>query len=188
MSGAAESNKNDCGTDIMTFDEEQFIRIFEEIYPSLCRFLESLLGDHGAAQDIAQESFMRLFRDGSENIKSGEERFWLFRVARNLALNELRNTKKRDGFVDKIIEVFYQPNRTQAERFERVERDRMVIAMLETLPEHQRAVLLLREQEEMSYAEIADVLDVSESKVKIDIFRARNSLRKKPWRTNRYIT
>lgn len=163
----------------MTFDEEEFTEVFTEVYPNLCRFLESMLGSHAVAQDIAQECFMKLFREGLKNIKSGEARFWLFRVGRNLALNELRNTKKRGSFFGKIIEVFYQPRPTQAETLERDERDRIIIQMLETLPEHQRAVLLLREQEEMSYAEIADVLEVSEGKVKIDIFRARNSLRKK---------
>lgn len=163
----------------MAFEEEEFIRIFEEVYPNLCRFLESLMGDHGAAQDIAQESFMRLFQEGSEKIKSGEERFWLFRVARNIGLNELRTAKKRLGFFEKVVEIFYQPRPDHAESFERKERERIVMSMLETLPEHQRAVLLLREQEEMSYAEVADVLEISESKVKVDIFRARRALRKK---------
>ena len=163
----------------MTIDEEEFTRVFTEIYPNLCRFLESLLGNQQTAQDIAQECFMRLFREGLENIKAGEARFWLFRVARNLALNELRNAKKRRSFFDKIVESFYQPRPTQLETFERDERDRIIMAMLDALPEHQRSALLLREQEEMSYAEIADILAISESKVKVDIFRARNSLRKK---------
>ncbi len=74
----------------MASDEEEFSAIFNETYPNLCRFLESMLGNHGAAQDIAQESFMRLFRKGVNDIPVAEARFWLFRVARNLALNELR--------------------------------------------------------------------------------------------------
>lgn len=162
----------------MTFDEEEFTRIFTEIYPSLCRFLESLLGNHGAAQDVAQECFMKLFRQESKDIKPDEARFWLFRVARNLALNEIRNSKKRGSFLDRIIEVFYAPRPDHAEIFERDEETRLAIEMLQVLPEHQRAVLLLREQEEMSYQEIAEVLSVSEAKVKVDIFRARKALQK----------
>jgi RNA polymerase sigma-70 factor (ECF subfamily) len=49
--------------------------------------------------------------------------------------------------------------------------------MLHTLPEDQRVALLLREQEQLSYREISQVMNVSESKVKVDIFRARASLR-----------
>lgn len=163
----------------MTSDEEEFTRIFTEIYPNLCRFLESLLGNSAAAQDIAQESFMRLFRENVKNIKPGEARFWLFRVARNLALNELRNVRRRSGFFGKVLETFYSPSRpTPAESFEQEEQVRLTLEMLQALPEHQRAVLLLREQEAMSYGEIAEVLNISESKVKADIFRARNALRK----------
>jgi RNA polymerase sigma-70 factor (ECF subfamily) len=51
--------------------------------------------------------------------------------------------------------------------------------MLKNLPEQQRAALLLREQEELSYTEIARVLGVSESKVKVDVFRARTALRER---------
>lgn len=163
----------------MASGEEEFTVIFDETYPNLCRFLESLLGHHGAAQDIAQESFMRLFRKGTKGIPAGEARFWLFRVARNLALNEIRNKKRRGGFFDKILESLYPRRPNQAETFERNESTRLAIELLQTLPEHQCSVLLLREQEEMSYREIARVLNVSEGKVKVDIFRARNALRKK---------
>jgi RNA polymerase sigma-70 factor (ECF subfamily) len=162
----------------MASDEEEFTAIFNETYPNLCRFLESLLGNHGAAQDIAQESFMRLFRKGTDGIPADEARFWLFRVARNLALNEIRNKKRRGGFFDKILEALYPHRPNQAETFEQDESTRLAIEKLQTLPEHQRAVLLLREQEEMSYQEIAEVLNISEGKVKVDIFRGRNALHK----------
>jgi RNA polymerase sigma factor (sigma-70 family) len=54
-----------------------------------------------------------------------------------------------------------------------------VLEMLQTLPEDQRTALLLREQEQLSYREIGEVMKVSESKVKVDIFRARASLRER---------
>jgi RNA polymerase sigma-70 factor (ECF subfamily) len=62
---------------------------------------------------------------------------------------------------------------------EAAERKELILGLLKHLPEHQRAALLLREQEEMSYREIAEVLGVSEAKVKVDVFRARTSLREK---------
>ena len=65
------------------------------------------------------------------------------------------------------------------EEFEMTERKERVLEMLRHLPEHQRSALLLREQEEMSYREIAEVLGVSEAKVKVDVFRARTSLRER---------
>jgi RNA polymerase sigma-70 factor (ECF subfamily) len=167
----------------MASRDEEFARFFDEFYPSLCRFLACLLGGHGAshtsAQDIAQDAFLRLHREGFDKFPAGEARFWLFRVARNLALNELGKRQTRHRLFDKVVESFKTRAPTPAEEFELTERRTRVLEMLKTLPEHQRAALLLREQEEMSYREIAGVLNVSEAKVKVDIFRARTSMRER---------
>ena len=162
----------------MANTDAEFAEVFNEIYPSLCRFLECLLGGaSGAAQDIAQESFMQLYRNGPENIVRDEVRFWLFRVARNLALNELNRRSTRRRLLGRVVEAFRTETPGPAERLEAAERKELILDLLKHLPEHQRAALLLREQEEMSYGEIAHVLNVSEGKVKIDIFRARTTLR-----------
>jgi RNA polymerase sigma-70 factor (ECF subfamily) len=78
-----------------------------------------------------------------------------------------------------VVEAFTRRGHDPADDFEMSERREIVLEMLKQLPEHQRAALLLREQEEMSYREIAGVLGVSEGKVKVDVFRARNSLRER---------
>jgi RNA polymerase sigma-70 factor (ECF subfamily) len=158
---------------------DKFVVIFDEVYANLCRFLECMLGAHGAAQDIAQESFLRLYRFGVNRISTDEARFWLFRVARNLALNELEKGQTRVKFTGKVTEIFHSPVANPEEIAGQLERQEKLFELLKTLPEHQRAALLLREQEEMSYGEIAEVLKVPESKVKSDIFRARNVLREK---------
>ena len=161
----------------MALEKEEFDLLFRRVYPNLCRFLESLIGDH--APDIAQECFMKLFRQGSDGLDADGARYWLFRVGRNLALNEIRNRSRRLGFFEQIRSAFYSPRPTQAEDYERGVRRKLVTEMLQDLPEHQRTVLLLREHEEMSYAEIAQTLEIAESKVKVDIFRARTALRKR---------
>ncbi len=167
----------------MASRDEEFARFFDEFYPSLCRFLACLLSGQGAgvasAQDIAQDAFLRLHREGFEKFPPGEARFWLFRVARNLALNELVKRQTRHRLLDKVVATFRTHAPSPAEEFELAERRERIAEMLKTLPEHQRAALLLREQEEMSYREIADVLNVSEAKVKVDIFRARTAMRER---------
>jgi len=168
----------------MASEEDEFAVMFHEFYPSLCRFLECLLGGRGAsgtAQEIAQESFLQLHRTGWRNLPEGEARFWLYRVARNFALNELNKRQTHQRLFDKVVDVFRARVPTPEEEFEVAEREGLVIDLLRTLPEQQRAALLLREQEELSYQEIARVLDVSESKVKVDVFRARTLLRER-WR------
>jgi len=163
----------------MAREDEEFTLIFQANYAGLCRFLECMLGGRGGlAQDMAQESFMRLYKLGAGALPVAEARFWLFRVARNLAINEISRQETRGKLARRVRELFGQRNEPDpAENLEYEERKRVLLKLLKTLPEHQRAALLLREQEEMSYREIARVLNISESKVKVDIFRARTSLR-----------
>lgn len=159
--------------------DDELVAIFDEVYANLCRFLECLLGNHSAAQGLAQESFLRLHRFGVSRLPVGEARFWLFRVARNLALNELEKGRTRVKFTGKVAERFHTMPPNPEELAVQAERQEKLFELLRELPEHQRAALLLREQEEMSYSEIAAVLKVSESKIKSDIFRARSTLREK---------
>jgi RNA polymerase sigma factor (sigma-70 family) len=163
----------------MASEDEEFAMVFNEIYPSLCRFLECMVGGRERAQDIAQESFLQLYRTGWRNIGAGETRFWLYRVARNLALNELSKGRTRQRLFGRVVETFSRRTPDPEEEFEMAERKEIVLDLLKSLPEQQRAALLLREQEEMSYRDIAGVLEVSESKVKVDVFRARTTLRAK---------
>ena len=160
--------------------EDEFTMLFQEFYPSLCRFLECLLGGQApVAQDLAQESFLQLHRTAWGTIPVGEARFWLYRVARNLAFNEFRRVRTRHRLFDRVVEAVRPKTRTPEEEYETQEREGLVLSMLKGLPEDQRTALLLREQEELSYREIAEVLNVSESKVKTDIFRARAALRER---------
>lgn len=160
----------------MARDNEEFTMVFNEHYRGLCRFLECLMGGRAeVAQEIAQESFLRLYRQ--DELPAEEARFWLYRVARNLALNELDRDGTRHKFFGRINEIFRRKMPGPEEKVEHAERRQLVLEMLKSLPEHQRAALILREQDGLSYREIASVLNVTESKVKVDIFRARNSLR-----------
>jgi RNA polymerase sigma factor (sigma-70 family) len=162
----------------MASEDEEFTMLFQDFYPSLCRFLECLLGGRAAlAQDLAQESFLQLHRTAWTTLPPAEARFWLYRVARNFALNEFRRGQTRYRLFDRMVEVMRPRTRNPEEEYETKERRQLLLEMWQSLPEDQRAALLLREQEQLSYREIGQVLNVSESKVKVDIFRARTSLR-----------
>ncbi len=162
----------------MASEDEEFTTLFQDFYPNLCRFLECLLGGRSAlAQDLAQESFLQLHRTAWSTLPAGEARFWLYRVARNFAINEFRKGQTRYRLFDRVVESMRPRSRNPEAEYETQERKQMLLEMLQILPDDQRAALLLREQEQLSYREIAHVLDVSESKVKVDIFRARTALR-----------
>ena len=86
----------------MAWDNQEFAAVFNELYPNLCRFLACMMGGSGSAQDIAQEAFVRLYRKGDAGMPAEEARFWIYRVARNLALNDLNKTRTRDRLVDRV--------------------------------------------------------------------------------------
>lgn len=161
----------------MLLRNEEITAIFQENYSNLCRFLESIVGRGRNAQDIAQESFLRLCKIQAGDIAASEVRFWLFRVARNLALDEVKKSNTRAGLWNRVAEFFNKTEANPEDLLVRSENQRIILELLNLLPEHQRSALLLREQEEMTYREIASVLNVSEGKVKVDIFRARERLR-----------
>ena len=164
----------------MASEDEEFTMLFQDFYPSLCRFLECLLGGRASlAQDLAQESFMQLHKTAWGTIAPDEARFWLYRVARNLAINEFRKSNTRYRLFDRVVEAMRPTARNPEQEYETHERKQLVLEMLHALPEDQRTALLLREQEQLSYREIGEVMNVSESKVKVDIFRARASLRQR---------
>lgn len=164
----------------MASEDEEFTTLFQDFYPSLCRFLECLLGGRAAlAQDLAQESFLQLHRTAWSTLPSEEARFWLYRVGRNLAINEFRKGQTRYRLFDQVVQAMRPRRRNPEEEYEAQEQQHLVLEMLQSLPENQRAALLLREQEQLSYREIGLVLNISESKVKVDIFRARATLRQR---------
>ncbi len=163
----------------MTQGDDEFTVTFNANYAGLCRFLEGMTGRRSVAQELTQDCFLRLYRAQELRRSPDEVRFWLYRVARNLAINELRRNGTRLRLIDHVIDALRPARLNPEEEYESCERTALVREMLAGLPKHQRAALLLREGEEMSYGEIARVLQISESKVKIDIHRARQSLRVK---------
>ena len=161
----------------MTWNEQEFSRLFEELYAPLLRFLTGFSGDAGLGEDLTQETLLRLYRRAG--MDDDAARFWVFRTGRNLALNALRQRRIR-GRLRRMFgrELYTEPDRADGEtlRAETVSRQ---LELLSSLSDPQRAALLLREQEGLTYRRIASVLDISESKVKVDIHRARVGLRRR---------
>ena len=115
----------------MASEDEEFTMLFQDFYPSLCRFLECLLGGRAAlAQDLAQESFLQLHRTAWGTLPVDEARFWLYRVARNFALNEFRKSNTRYRLFDRVVEVMTPRTRNPEEEYETRERQELVLQML----------------------------------------------------------
>jgi RNA polymerase sigma-70 factor, ECF subfamily len=144
-----------------------FEDLFHRLYPSLYRYLLRLTGDPDVADDIAQESFVRLLR---QKLGEDEVRPWLFTVGMNLVRDRARKTDRRQRLLagaPRAVGSFPAPD----EGIERSEAIESVRRALDQLPPRDRQLLLMRE-EGFKYDEIAKVVGVAPASVGTLIARA----------------
>lgn len=164
---------------------EDFMRSYQDmVYSTAWR----LLGREADAQDVAQEVFVRAFNHFAELEGSVTAGGWLKTVTRNLCLNHLTRYRARWRFFsefgrddddrdDRIWDVPVE-DKTVGEA-SAVDRRDLLEKALQRLPESQRVPLVLYHFEDLSYEEIAARLKISLSKLKTDIHRGREALRRK---------
>ena len=160
-------------------DGTAFDALFRRWAAPLLRYLGRMLRDAAAAEELVQEVFLRVY--GARERYEPQARFsaWLYRIATNLALNELRRPRRREthASIDEpggpalaaegpVAEAVLDARRLGA----RVEQE------LARLPERQRAALALTAVEGLSYADVAAALEISEAAVKALVHRARAAL------------
>jgi RNA polymerase sigma-70 factor (ECF subfamily) len=147
-------------------------------------FLYRMVQNHAVAEELAQEVFLRVYRSRSTYEPTAKFTTWLFRIATHLALNSLRdgkNERLQERLDDNSSDM---PVRQVSDLRPSVEQSLVYQAKLDevrraiaALPEKQRAAVLMHKYEEMEYAQIARVLNCSESAVKSLLFRAYETLR-----------
>jgi len=150
---------------------------------------QRLLGDHALAEDAVQDAFMSAFR-GLENFQNRATlKTWLHRITINAALMKLRKIKRRseqsiDEFQPEFdahecrIEAPWQHVESVEDILESEQLRTQVHAAINQLPDSYRIVLLLRDIEGYNTNEVAHMLDLSGSNVKIRLHRARSALKK----------
>jgi len=145
--------------------------LFDRYYPAVCRRLIGLLGSRAAAEDVAQETFIKLYLTPPR--ESANLNGWLAKVATNLAYNQLRSEnsrRQRESRTGRQWDASVAEGPEEA--LVREEEAAFTRRVLENLPERDRACLLLKFSG-MSYAGLAEVLGVRESSIGTLLARAR---------------
>ena len=140
---------------------------FQQLYPSLYRYLHRLTGDPDVAEDIAQETFVRLLK---QSLPEAEVRPWLFTVAMNLVRDGARKTERRNRLLQ-TAPMLTSPTAPTDEAVERGEQIAVVRQALAKLAPRDQQLLLMRE-EGFKYEEIARVVGVAPASVGTLIARA----------------
>ncbi|HYE13651.1 MAG TPA: sigma-70 family RNA polymerase sigma factor [Pyrinomonadaceae bacterium] len=172
-------------------DEAAFAEIVRRYRNQITNYVYRMTNDYDLAVDLAQETFMRVYLAAERYQTSFAFSTYIYRIATNLAISELRRRKRR-----RLVSLtgFFRESERGGEAAEldlpdlsplqdtsvaEGERRAAVARAIATLPEKYRAPLVLRDVEERSYEEIASILQMSEGTVKSRINRARSFLRDK---------
>jgi len=155
-----------------------FEKIYKEIFPVVVKVSYHVTRDMDAAQDVCQDAFIKLYHRLDTFSEVEDAKFWLIRVVKNLSFNYLEHEKVKNRAFDKIKRLPTFSDDTGEKQLLKKEAVEKVNQALEQLPENLKAPLILREFGGLNYKEIATSLGISESNVKIRIFRGREALGK----------
>lgn len=160
---------------IATGDEAALAALIERWKTPLVNFFYRSLRSYESAEDLAQTVFIRIFRAAPKYQPTAKFSTYLFHIARRLLINEFRRQQRKPLDPTDPTEL-RAVDENQSEREVREIEEAFELAVTE-LPENQRTAILLLKQQQLSYQEIAEIMDSSESAVKTWIFRARQFLK-----------
>jgi len=155
-------------------DERAFAQLVRRWEGPIQRLCARMTGDVQRGEDLAQDTFARVFAKRKDYQPSGKFSTWLWRIALNLCYDELRRRQRReesslDGMCGEAVatlEAFVAPEPSPDKSLVDQERSELVRSALMQLSETYRTVLVLRHYENLKFREIAGVLDVPEGTVK----------------------
>lgn len=154
--------------EIVDGNAEAFQLLYRKHSQSVFRYCLKIVKDESAAKDALQETFIKVY-ENRESYNGTNFKGWLYTIARNTCMNYQRDKKEYVEYVEGTRPQFNNEDFILREYIHK---------MIDTLPDSYREAIILREYEELSYEEIAQVLELDLSLVKIRVHRARKILKK----------
>jgi RNA polymerase sigma-70 factor (ECF subfamily) len=168
-------------------DQSAFDYLVQKYRRPMISFMYRMARNAAAAEDLAQEVFLRVYRSREKYEASAKFSTWLYRIASNLAVNHARDTRhQRPENTVSLDEPDQESGLTMdlpdnsltaEESIVRRERLAAIRQRVEALPERQKMALIMHKYQQMDYRQIAEVLKLSESAIKSLLFRAYETLR-----------
>jgi RNA polymerase sigma-70 factor (ECF subfamily) len=183
-----EPSSEDLMARIAKGDDDAFEILVNRHQTSILNLIYRFIGDRTQAKDLAQEVFIRVWQ--AANTYKPEAKFttWIYRITANLCLNELKSSRRRKLFQflrfgedqeNTIEEVLVDASPSPEDLLLSREQSRRISDALQSLPANQRVALVLRRYDNLSYQEIAKILNCSVSAVESLIVRAKRNLQEK---------
>ena len=171
-----------CGSSVFINREMKEISFKNDVLPlkdKLFRLALRITSNREEAEDIVQDTLIKLWNQRDEWSAIQNMETYSMTVCRNLALDSLNKRERQNISLDETVHDQPDISRTQDEALIRQQQMDSIQAIIQQLPEKQRTIILLRDIEEKSYQEIADIMGVSLSDVKVNLFRARQTVKTK---------
>jgi RNA polymerase sigma-70 factor, ECF subfamily len=161
-------------------DKEAFGVIFEQHHRFIYKFIYAMLGDHGLAEELTQETFLGAYKNLHSLRSEAALKTWLCSIAKNTVYKSFRSRRKEGKQSEEEVEtldlVDYK-NPLPDEKIINQELNTRIGAALANLDEDKRVVFILKEIQQLSYNEIAEITGDAIPKLKTDLFRAKAKMR-----------
>lgn len=152
-------------------NKEVYNKAVSEYNQRLRRFIAKFLKDDTLAKDVVQDTFAKLWIN-KDKIDPAKVKSWLFSTAYNTMINQIKRESRYVEMEDQVVDI----QQVRPEVFKK-EAEEVVQICIKYLPELQRSILLLRDLEGYEYKEIGEMLGISDSQVKVYLFRARSKMK-----------
>ncbi len=163
--------------EIKSTDRDDFRAIYEANYHLIIQVIQHIVYNLEIAEDLTQETFERFYVKNMTFPSEDDAKYWLLRVAKNLALNHIRRNKREIQMIEKIKKVPVENSSKEGiGKVIEEESKREVRLAISQLPENLRLVIQLKEFSDLDYKSIGKVLGISETNVKVRVHRARKKL------------
>jgi len=180
-----ESDDSAVVTAYLAGEERAFQELVERYQTRLLNFIYRTIGDRDRAEDLVQETFIRVYRHLHRFDRSKKFSTWVYTIASNLAKNELRNRSRNPLVLFQTMQgssddddrpIQFEDTTARPDDLYRKRHLRELVEQtVAQLPEHHRQVFVLRELEGKSYEEIAEITDCNLGTVKSRLNRARTA-------------
>lgn len=192
ISENAPATDNSLVTEFISGNDEAFTQLVTRYKDSITNYLNMMVGDYDIAVDLSQETFLRVYRSINRYSNLYQFSTWIYRIATNLAIDEIRYRKRRgqvfyrnvmgsrpsaakDGYEFEITDV----RRSPRDEILRKESRQILGDAIRSLPKKYRTAFIMKEVQELPYETIAKVLNCSAGTIKSRLHRARELLQRK---------
>ncbi|MCF7927680.1 MAG: RNA polymerase sigma factor [Spirochaetales bacterium] len=153
-----------------------FTTVYQTLFHTIFSIAYRITGNMTVAEEISQESFLKYYEKAPDLPDLDQARYWLIRVTKNLCYNNEKRKAREKRAYQRALREPERPNHSGEDLFLHEESKEEVQRALNEVPYNLRSVLVLKEYGQLNYRQIGNLLGISESNVKVRVYRGREKL------------